>query len=458
MLLWCAVVVGAQLSDLPSLALDTLAPAARAQIEQAWARARANPTDAASVGELGMVLHAYEQYASAEAAYRRARGLDPRSFQWAYGLGVIQAQTGKHADAVQSLRASVDLDPKYVPARLKLAEELLAIGDMQAAVSIYTQLLGEQPDLAAAHYGLGRIKTAARQTSAAIEHYRKACDLFPQFGAAHYALALAYRDAGDLAAAQQQLAAYETDKRRWPPVDDPALDRVRQLNQGARQHLAEGVQLGQTGHIEQAIQEHERALAIDPTLEQAHLNLISLYGQLGDWTNAEKHYRAAVAINSNLAEAHYNYGVLLVKQNRLREAADAFRQALGVNPFFAAAYNNLGQMLEQEGRVADAEQQYRNAVANDPQNRLARFNLGRMLVAQKRYGDAIAEFTRILQPDDGDTPRFMFALAAAYVRAGKLEDGRRYATQAKQRAEALGQRELAAAIERDLRQLEARRP
>src|SRR5919108_1029355 len=121
-LLWCGAALAVQAPDLPSIALDTLAPAARTQIEQAYARARQHPADAAAAGELGMVLHAYEQYASAEAAYRRARALDARSFQWVYGLGVIQAQTGKHADAVQSLRASLDLDPKYAPARLKLAE------------------------------------------------------------------------------------------------------------------------------------------------------------------------------------------------------------------------------------------------------------------------------------------------------------------------------------------------
>jgi len=150
--------------------------------------------------------------------------------------------------------------------------------------------------------------------------------------------------------------------------------------------------------------------------------------------------------------------VVLVQQRRPREAAEAFQRALAINPNYAAAHNNLGNMLEADGRTAEAESHYRAAIANDPTYRLARFNLGRVLVAQQKHAEAIAEFEKTLEPEDAETPRYLYALSAAWVRAGNREKGLRYGTQAQQKAESLGQTELAATIARDLRRLEGNPP
>ena len=66
-----------------------------------------------------------------------------------------------------------------------------------------------------------------------------------------------------------------------------------------------------------AIAAHEAALALDPSIAQAHANLIVLYGRARDWPKAEAHYRAVVALGFNLADAHYDYGVLLGLQETL---------------------------------------------------------------------------------------------------------------------------------------------
>jgi Tfp pilus assembly protein PilF len=243
-----------------------------------------------------------------------------------------------------------------------------------------------------------------------------------------------------------------------PPLDDPVLARVRQLKTGPRARLAEGVRLGEAGDIEGSIREHEAALEADAGLAQAHANLISLYGRTHRWDKAEEHYRAAVALAPGLAEAHYDYGVVLVEQRRPREAAEAFERALAINPNYATAHNNLGNMLEAEGRAAEAESHYRAAIANDPTYRLARFNLGRLLVTQRKHAEAIAELEKTLVPEDGETPRYLYALAAAWVRAGDRDKGLRYGKEAQEKAVARGQTELAATIARDLRSLEAAPP
>jgi hypothetical protein len=57
---------------------------------------------------------------------------------------------------------------------------------------------------------------------------------------------------------------------------------------------------------------------------------------------------------------------------------------------------------------------------------------------------------RLTEPRDAETPRYLFALASAYVRSGRIAEGLRRGTEARDLAAAYGQKDLAAAIERSL--------
>jgi Tfp pilus assembly protein PilF len=217
--------------------------------------------------------------------------------------------------------------------------------------------------------------------------------------------------------------------------------------------LQRGLALLEAGDVEGAIAAHEAALASDPSLTQAHVNLINLYGRARNWSRAEEHYRRAVTLGVDLADAHYDYGVILGAQEKWDPAAEAYRRALGVNPLHAQARNNLGQILERRQEFDPAASEYRQAVAAQPTFRLARFNLGRMLLVLGRTQEAIAEFEKLQQPRDAETPRYLFGLATAHVRAGHKGEGLKWANEAKQLALAFKQNELAAAIEREIAKL-----
>lgn len=152
-------------------------------------------------------------------------------------------------------------------------------------------------------------------------------------------------------------------------------------------------------------------------------------------------------------EAHYNYGVLLVQQRRSQEAEAVYRLAVAANPLHARARNNLGQLLEGKRDFSEALEQYREAVAANPQFRVARYNLARMLLARRQYDAAIAEFEKLREPQDAESPRYWYGLAVAHVQAGRHEGGLPLAREARRLAEAFGQNELAAAIDRDLANL-----
>jgi tetratricopeptide (TPR) repeat protein len=95
---------------------------------------------------------------------------------------------------------------------------------------------------------------------------------------------------------------------------------------------------------------YEQALALDPGLADAHVNLGRLHHHGGDPARAETHYRAAIALAPDDAVAHFNLGGLLEETGRAPEAVIAYQRAVAANPDFADAHYNLGLLLDALGR------------------------------------------------------------------------------------------------------------
>jgi tetratricopeptide (TPR) repeat protein len=434
---------------LPTLALDSYPPAARDAVARAHRDAAAHPADADRAGALGRVLHAWEQWDAAHRAYSRAQALAPRSFDWHYLDAVVLQRQARPLDAAAQLEAALALSPDDVPARMKLAEARLDAGNLGESRRLFAALTA--PDCApAVAFGLGRIAAAEGQPRAAVEYLERAIALFPEFGAAHYALARAYRALGRQEEAQAALERHARFGARWPAVADPVLSTVTRLRDDPGALLQRGVKMADGGDLEGAIAAHEAAVAIDPSLAQAHANLVSLYGRQRNFARAEDHYRAVVALGVNVADAHYDYGVLLGLQERWDDAAEAYRRALALNPLHAEAHNNLGQILERTRQLEPALTEYRRAVDSQPTLRVARFNVGRMLIALGRAGEAVTELKTLTEPRDAEAPRYLFALSTAYVRAGDKGEGLKWATAARDLARQFGDTALADAIDRDI--------
>ena len=446
-------VLGSQSPPLPAVAIESFPPAAREALARVHREAMATPDDARRAGALAGALHAWELWEPAHQAYERAEHLDPRAFEWHYLDAVVLQRLARHAEAAAHLRGALAISPEYLPARVKLAEALLEAGEVEESRSRFEALRKEPAAEPAAEVGLGRIAAAERRHEDAVAHFQRAVALFPELGAAHYALARSYRALGRNEDARRALALHEQHGPRWPAIDDAVLARVMALRDDARARIERGMELAGKGDLAGAIEAHEAALARDPSLADAHSNLISLYGRARRWDEAERHYRVVVGLGVNLADAHYDYGVLLGLQERWDLAAAAYRRALAANPLHAQAHNNLGQTLEREHKLDEAAAAYRQAIVSQPGFRLARFNLGRMLIALGRPGEAVSELNALVEPRDEETPRYLFALSVAHVRAGRKDEGIKWAIDARGLALEYGQDDLAAAIDRNLASL-----
>ena len=356
-----------------------------------------------------------------------------------------------------TLRKAIRLNPDYLPARVKLGESLLGSGEWEKSHKVYQGVLKENPGVALAHYGLGRIHSARGKSSLAAESYRKACRLAPGFGAAHYALALAYRDLGETARAKEQLSLFRRNKEAQAPLNDPLMREVAALKSGVSYHLRQGYTLQGAGRFREALGEFQKALKLNPDYTETHVHLLSAYLELKEFKKAEKHYQAAVKLAPDTYDAHYNYAMVMIQQGRQQEAIDAFQKVLQIDPHHADSHKNLGLLFLDQGKQTEAEKHFRLAIENRPHFAVPHFALGRILQSRGKTQEAIDHFQKALTLEDQNASLFLYFLAGAYARAGNREKAIHYARQAKQQSVSLSppmKRTIVPEIEKLLTELE----
>jgi tetratricopeptide (TPR) repeat protein len=440
---------------LPTIATDEFAAPIQEQIRAAYRAVQQSPEDAGLNRQLGMLLHAYKLDAGAISCYQRARWLDPASYESAYYLGIAQLQSGNDSAAMEHLRAALQLNPDYQPARLRLAELLLKNGDLETAATLYTDLLESPVHGARAHHGLGQIAMQGGDKVAAIAHYHEALQLFEPFGPVHYALALVYRDQGETRLAGEHMERYRRYLKNGPPYNDPLLEAVVELDISARAAIRRGRQLFESGRYPEAARLLEEALEIDPQSVEAHIKLVRLYRKLRDFEQLEQHYRAATALDPDLPTAHLLYGQSLGDTGRYQEATEAFRKVLETDPDHVEANTYLAQAYEELGRIDAARQHYQAAIAGAPDNRFVNYLLGRRLLTDGQGDEATGYLDKATRPEDAQTVYYLYQTAIALDTAGRREQAQPYLQRAREVALAGGHQQLLGDIMRTQAQWQA---
>ncbi|HOM98748.1 MAG TPA: tetratricopeptide repeat protein [Acidobacteriota bacterium] len=435
--------------------LQQLDPGVREEITSRAIACRTLAENVRSCAEVGAFLHANGFADRAVPWYALAAEREPGQFAWWYYLGVSADTAGDVQRAEEAYRKALECDDGYVPLLLRLGDLLSRTGRFEESLSFYDTVLQRFPAMAEAHYGKGRMLEELGDPEGAREAFQKACELFPAYGSAHFALARLLRDSSPTEA-QQHLAAYRKYQRTRPGLRDHymvELDRFAAGTRAVLQRLQEAVALGENGRLEESVRVHKEVLAQAPSLMQTYANLIILYSRMGQYEETDAIYRKGLAVSSDSDALHYNYGVALLQQQRLEEADKAFHEAVQINPFNAQAWVNLGQLAERRGDLQEAEACYRRAIEAQADFRQASFHLARVKIARSDLEGAREILLSIVDPEDEESARYWFALAAVSVRQGRIQDAWEEAERARELARRYDQKELLSAIERDLQRL-----
>ena len=242
----------------------------------------------------------------AEAGYRRAIELDPKSAAAESGLGRLLAREGKLADAAPHYRQAAALDPKYRSWMLELAGAHEKAHQPAEAAAIYRDFADDP----AAQAHLGQLLLDGKQYTEAVPVLETAYASEPSTTNA-VALGMAYVFSGQPAKAapllQKAVAA------------DPANFELRMVYgralRDARQFPLAGAQFAEAGKLK-------------PNAIEAWRELGDALYMAGDLTRALEAFDHARQLGENTAGLAFMRAIVLDKMRQLKPALEAYEQFL----------------------------------------------------------------------------------------------------------------------------------
>jgi len=116
------------------------------------------------------------------------------------------------------------------------------------------------------------------------------------------------------------------------------------------------------GHIDKALDELHRAVALYPQFTLALNELGILYQRLGKFDEAIKALGAAVKVAPEIFELRLNYGIVLLKNKQFAEAEDQLRHATEMRSISTLAHLYRGKALIQLHQYPQAESELQEVI------------------------------------------------------------------------------------------------
>jgi tetratricopeptide (TPR) repeat protein len=217
-----------------------------------------------------------------------------------------------------------------------------------------------------------------------------------------------------------QQASDAIDKMDFAAALDPLQKYISQRPDEPYPHFQLGYAFAGMKRTEDAKTEFSRAVALDPKMAAAHLNL-GLVLMDSDPGVAAEAFRHAAELQPTESRPRFLAGVALERDNKVPAAIEQFRAALALATTDYEAHFALGRVLLRANDAAGSEEQFRAAIALRDNSIPARLGLASALLAQKKYdaaSEALADYLK-LAPKDRSA---RFDRASALLNLNRRED------------------------------------
>lgn len=230
-------------------------------------------------------------------------------------LGQIEEKDGKFLVAVNQFETAAHMEPSEGNL-FDWGGELLLHRTLDPAVQVFQEATRRYPDSPRLMIALGMAYYARGNYDDAVKAFLRGADLNPSDPRSYKFLSRAYDSSPSQAAEVverfrrfaelqpdngQALCYYAMSLWKGKRAQDPGLD----LNQ-----------------VEDLL---HRAIAADPKLPEAHLQLGTLRAEQGKFSDAIPEYQRAIELNSDLADAHYRLGQAFVRTGQKEKAQEQFQ-------------------------------------------------------------------------------------------------------------------------------------
>jgi tetratricopeptide (TPR) repeat protein len=211
------------------------------------------------------------------------------------------------------------------------------------------------------------------------------------------------------------------------PIEELAGEIVASLGSEVGQRAQEALNMAQY-HMSvenwgMAIMAFRQALAVDPSLIDARLELASVYlrTEVDSVSAARQIYEDILVEDPDNSLALGGMGSVLLSEGNPEQAKDYFDSAIEANPDNAAAYLGLAAAYSEMGMLDEAVTSFESALAQNPDNLQARYALGLLYIQLENYDEAIPHLETILDVRP-EFSNLRLRLIASYGEVGRWAD------------------------------------
>jgi tetratricopeptide (TPR) repeat protein len=162
-----------------------------------------------------------------------------------------------------------------------------------------------------------------------------------------------------------------------------------------------GILAAREGRTDEAIQNFQRALRIDPDHFVALENLGNAYRQNKRWEDAKSVLQRALQLSPESAEGNYSLGMVFAQLADTEHAYEYLQKALAARPAYPEALNNLGILYVRTQRQDEAESSFKESIRVAPSFDQAYLNLARLYVLEGNPQKARSILLELLEQHPG---------------------------------------------------------
>jgi len=429
------------------------------------ARVLADPTDAKSWNDLGVLYAQAERWDVARDAFIKAIQASPQEGDFHRNLGLVFSRLEMFEMAVAEFEAYRRFDAMGGKDFWRLiGEAQRRAGDPNAARKTFTEgIEAMSPDLGPEGLrlvlALNRVETEAGDEQAVrklLEQYTPAAISFLKHvqdesdDGAMEARSLVhnrvtqmvddgrlmeqsnlldeaasnYRDAYDLAPERDDLLPRLVDVYLR---SDQSMDARVAARKAREEHpdkagtwIATGKVYEQTNRLDDAVDAYKKAFEIDPNMADLRVAIGNLLMRLGRDTEARQFLQEGVNTRDTKPEVVYNYAVSLIREKKYHAAIASLRSVVKERPEMIQAWSALAQCYRVTKQYGAAVQPYEKVMEMQPEPKTA-YNLGYCAMKAKRHETAIAAYLQALTLDP-TMVEARYNLSLTYMDAERYEE------------------------------------
>ncbi|KAA6464776.1 tetratricopeptide repeat protein [Acidobacteria bacterium AB60] len=373
-----------------------------------------------------------------------------KNVQVHFSLGVLLASEKQYKPAQLELEKADALQPGTFEILFNLGEDLYRSGDLGAAQAVLARALRARPDSPETLYLMAQVDVDQSRPLDALDLLIRARKADPQnidivFLMARISMSQDYfEDAIPLlesglksAPSRPDLLAALGESYFMAGQSEKSIEifnKLIEVEGSARSYAFLGLSYRNLGRFDEAIQQFQQGLKLDPKNALCLFNLGYIAARQGDAAGAETYLQKALQLKPDFADALLELANLRIAAQKRQEAAELLRHYVKVSRDPATGYYKLAMIERALHDTAAAERDlaiFKNVSRSAPSlsgpfpyQHLFDFldNRSQLAASDRRQLDISQLTERIKQhPDQAED---LYLLAEAYLSDGKLENAK----------------------------------